>query len=87
MGEWKDTSSADRDIEYTSGCNQGSSKCIRVNFTNWSVFQFFNRIEPETKRYKSIEFYMKTENECNNCLNIKIGDKNSTKINTNAAGT
>ena len=30
---------------------------------------------------------MKTENECNNCLNIKIGDKNSTKINTNAAGT
>ena len=80
LGEWKDTSSADRDIEYTSGCNQGSNKCIRVNFTNWSVFQFFNRIEPETKRYESIEFYLKTENECNNCLNIKIGDKNSTKI-------
>jgi len=87
LGEWKDTSIAERDIEYTSGYNQGSSKCIRVNFTNWSMFQFFNRIEPETKRYKSIEFYMKTENEFNNCLNIKIGDKNSTKISTNAAGT
>ena len=50
------------------------------------MFQFNNRIEPETKRYELIEFYMKTENEFKNCLNIKIGEKNSTKISTNEAG-
>lgn len=29
-----------------------------------------------TKRYQGIEFYIKSENECNNCLGIKKSDGN-----------
>jgi len=86
LGEWQDTSNCERNIEYTSGCMPGSSKCIRVNFVDWKCFQFFNRIKPETKRYESIEFYIKSEKECNECLSIIKGEKDTFKISTSAAG-
>lgn len=86
LGEWIDTSNCDRNIEYTSGCLQGSSKCIRVNFVDWKCFQFYNRIKAETKRYESIEFYIKSEKECNDCLKLKTGEKDFIRISTNDAG-
>ena len=85
-GEWLDTSNCDRNIAYTSGCLQGSTKCLRVNFVDWKCLQFFNRIKPETKRYESIEFYIKIEKECKNCLKLKTGEKDFIRISTNEAG-
>jgi len=85
-GEWLDTSNCDRNIAYTSGCLQGSTKCLRVNFVDWKCLQFYNRIKPETKRYESIEFYIKTEKECKDCLKLKTGEKDFIRISTNEAG-
>ena len=87
LGEWQDTSNCIRNIEYTSECMQGSSKCIRVELVNWSVFQFYNRIKPETKKYDSIEFYIKSENACNNCLKLNSDGKSFLSISTNSAKT
>ena len=86
LGEWQDTSNSNRNIAYTSGCKQGSSKCIRFELINWSVFQFYNRIEIESERYTAIEFYMKSENTCSNCVRIK-GDFNEVNLSTSKAGT
>jgi len=86
LGEWKDNSNCDRNTAYTSGCMQGSSKCIRVNFAKWTCFQFYNTIKVETRRYESFEFYIKTEKECKNCLKLKTGEKDFIHISTTAAG-
>ena len=87
LGEWKDTSNCERNVEYTSGCMKGSNKCIKVELVDWSVFQFYNRIMPETKKYDSIEFYIKSENICENCLKLKTGENNFIKLSTNSANT
>ena len=86
LGEWKDTSNSERNIEYTTDCNVGNEKWIKVELVNCSVFQFYNRIQPETKIYDAIEFYLKSEGECINCLSLKIDENNSISISTNSAG-
>ena len=85
LGEWQDTSNAIRNIAYTSGCKSGSKKCIRFELINWSVFQFYNRIEIESQRYSGIEFYMKSEKTCSNCVRIK--SENEVNLSTSKAGT
>ena len=85
LGEWQDISNLDSDkknIEYNINCYEGN-KCIKVEMSDWKVFQFFNRIKPETKRYEAIEFYIKSEAECNECLILKLDDYESIKISTN----
>ena len=86
LGEWQDTSGSNRTIDYSSGCPQGSSKCIFTDLINWKVFQFRNRLKIEKKRYDAIEFYLKSEKECNNCLKLKIDDNDFFFINTTTAG-
>ena len=86
LGEWQDVSNSNRNIQYNSGCLQGSSKCIYTELVDWSVFQFRNRIKIEKKRYDAIEFYLKSEKECNNCLKLKIEDKNFISISTAKVG-
>ena len=87
LGEWQDTSNCERNIEYTTGCLPGSSKCIYTKLENWSVFQFRNRIKIERKRYDAIEFYVKSEKECNDCLKIKKVNEEFISISTTKAGT
>ncbi len=88
LGEWQDVSNLDenkKNIEYNINCYEGN-KCIKVEMSDWKVFQFFNRIKPETKRYDAIEFYIKSENECNECLSLKLDDYEFYRISTNEAG-
>lgn len=86
LGEWKDTSNCESDIENTENCKEGSNKCIKVNLVDWKVFQFYNRIQPETKRYNAIEFYVRSESECNNCIYIKSGEKPAKIMSITSAG-
>jgi hypothetical protein len=86
LGEWQDISNCIRNLEYNSGCKERSNKCIKVELVNWSVFQFFNRIKPETKRYDSIEFFLKSEKQCDNCLKIISENNHFIRISTKAAG-
>lgn len=69
-----------------SGCYHEGKKCIRVRFTGWQYFQFFNRIQPKTEKYEAIEFYIKSEKECENCLRIKTGDHDFFYFGTSAPG-
>lgn len=88
LGEWQDTSNLDSDkknIEYNVDCYEGN-KCIKVDMSDWKVFQFFNRIKPETKRYNAIEFYLKSEAECNECLSLKLDDIKFVRISTTEPG-
>ena len=85
-GEWQDTSNSNRDIAYTYGCKSGSSKCLKVELVNWSVFQFYNRIEIDAQRYKGIEFYMKSEAACSNCVRLQH-EYTAVNLSTNKAGT
>ena len=47
---------------------------MKINFVDWKVFRFINRFKAEAKRYNGIEFYIKSETACNNCLNIKFNE-------------
>ena len=88
LGEWQDVSNIDdgkKNIEYSSNCYKGN-KCIKVEMANWQCFHFFNRIKPETKRYNAIEFYLKSENECNGCLKLKLDENNFISISTEKPG-
>ena len=75
FGEWQNYTDSNINIENNSGCKDGSNKCIKIEFVNWSYFQIRNRIIVESKRYKAIEFYIKSEKECTNCLGIKLEEK------------
>jgi len=86
LGEWFDISGTERNLEHMSGCYHEGKKCIRVRFTGWSYFQFFNRIQPKTEKYEAIEFYIKSEKECENCLRIKTGDHDFFYFGTSAPG-
>ena len=86
LGEWYDISGTEMNLGHTSGCKQGSKKCVRVNFANWSYFQFFNRIKADTKKYEAIEFYIKSEKACNGCIKLRCGNHNSVKISTTEPG-
>ena len=72
FGEWQYDTNCKINIENNSGCKEDSNKCIRVEFANWSYFQIRNRILIESKRYQAIEFYIKSEKECKNCLKIQL---------------
>lgn len=85
FGEWQNDTNCEINIENNVGCNKGSNKCIRIEFENWSYFQIRNRIIIESKRYKAIEFYIKSEKECNNCLKIEL-DKNQFLLSTKEVG-
>ena len=88
LGEWMDVSDIETDkknIEYNTGCYQGN-KCIKVEMANWKCFHFYNRIKSETKRYEAIEFYLKSEKECNECLSLKLDDKEFIRISTEKPG-
>eukprot|EP00833_Pecoramyces_ruminatium_P006069 jgi/Orpsp1_1/1180101/evm.model.c7180000072168.2 len=85
LGEWKDISNCEKDIEYSKNCYEGK-KCVKINFKDWKVYQFYNRVKPETKRYSAIKFMMKSENSCDKCLNLKLDDYNFYSISTNEAG-
>ena len=75
FGEWNYYTDCNINIENSSGCNDGSKKCIRIEFINVSYFQIKNRLLVESKRYKAIEFYIKSEKECSNCLRIELEEK------------
>ena len=47
---------------------------MKVNFVDWKVFKFMNSFKAEAKRYNGIEFYVKSETACNNCLKIKFNE-------------
>ncbi|OUM58517.1 hypothetical protein PIROE2DRAFT_16182 [Piromyces sp. E2] len=85
LGEWQDISGCERDIEYTKNCFEGE-KCIRVDMKDWKVFQFFNRIKPETVRYTAIQFALKTETACDKCLKLMLDDYSYYSISTDQAG-
>ena len=85
FGEWQNDTNCNINIENSSGCKEGSNKCIRVEFANWSYFQIRNRIKIETKRYKAIELYIKSEIDCNNCLRIEL-EKKYFSLSTKKAG-
>eukprot|EP00833_Pecoramyces_ruminatium_P006969 jgi/Orpsp1_1/1181001/evm.model.c7180000075461.1 len=85
LGEWQDISGCDRDNEYSKNC-YGGKKCIKVDLKDWKVFQFFNRIKPETRRYDAIKFMLKTENACDKCLKLKLDDYEFYSISTKEAG-
>ncbi|KAL6631911.1 hypothetical protein U3516DRAFT_821546 [Neocallimastix sp. 'constans'] len=85
LGEWQDISNCEPENEYSENCYEGK-KCIKVNFKDWNVYQFFNRIQPETKRYNAIKFAIKTENTCDKCLKIKLDDYSFYSISTSEAG-
>ena len=63
-------------IDYDVNCVEKSKECIKFEFTNWNVFKFINRFKAETKRYKTIEFYIKSESICKYCLNIMLDGYN-----------
>ena len=86
-GEWLDTSTKGHkpNLENTAGCLGSNSKCLKVELVEWSCLQFYNRIGIDIKRYSGIEFYLKSEKECNECLRLK-GKKEFFKIGTAAAG-
>ncbi|ORX65585.1 hypothetical protein BCR32DRAFT_330336 [Anaeromyces robustus] len=85
IGEWQDISACERDNEYSKNCYQGK-KCIKVDMKDWKVFQFFNRIQPESIRYSAIKFMLKSENTCNECLKLKLDDNEYVNISTKEAG-
>ena len=88
LGEWLDTSNIEgnkKNIEYSSNCYEGN-KCIRVEMSDWKVFQVYNRIQAEAKRYNAIEFYLKSEKECNGCLKLKLDNNNFISISTENPG-
>ncbi|OUM62858.1 hypothetical protein PIROE2DRAFT_61607 [Piromyces sp. E2] len=85
LGEWQDVSGCERDSEYTKDCYEGS-KCVRVDLKDWKSYQFFNRIKPETRRYTAIKFAIKSENECDNCLKLKLDDNEFIYLSTKEAG-
>ena len=70
--EWSDVSNAQ--IDYITNCVEAGKKCMKINFVDWKVFRFINRFKAEAKRYNGIEFYIKSETACNNCLNIKFNE-------------
>ena len=87
-GEWRDTSSKEHkpNLENTSGCKDGSNKCLKVELVNWSCLQFWNRIEIDIKRYSGLEFYLKSESECKDCLRLVKSEKEYFKIGTTSKG-
>ena len=72
--EWGDVSDAKKD--YDINCVEEGKKCIKFEFSNFNVFKFMNRFKAEAKRYSAIEFYVKSESVCKNCLNIKLNEFN-----------
>ena len=88
LGEWLDVSDIDagkKNIEYNIGCYEGN-KCIKVEMSDWKCFHFYNRIKSETKRYDAIEFYLKSEKECNECLSLKLDDMQFIRLSTENPG-
>ena len=81
--EWGDVSDSKKD--YNVNCVEEGKKCIKFEFSNWNVFKFMNRFKAEAQRYKAIEFYVKSETVCNNCLNIKFNNFNWHSISTSEA--
>jgi len=71
LGEWQDVSSCERENAYTEDCYEGE-KCVKVDLKDWKSYQFFNRIKPERRRYKAIQFAVKSEKACDECLKIKL---------------
>jgi len=71
--EWSDGSNAQKE-DITSNCVEEGKKCMKVNFVDWKVFKFMNRFKAEARRYNGIEFYVKSETACNNCLKIKFNE-------------
>ena len=86
FGEWFNYTDCKMNIHNTAGCKEGSNKCIKIEFENWSYFQIKNRMMIDSKRYKGIELYIKSENECNNCLRIEL-EKKEALVSTKKAGT
>jgi len=85
IGEWQDISNCEPDIAYTKNCYQGK-KCVKVNFVDWKVYHFFNRIKPESRRYSAIKFMIKSESTCDKCLKLKLDDYDFYSISTNEPG-
>ena len=85
FGEWFNYTNCKMNIHNNAGCKEGSNKCIRIEFENWSYFQIKNRMMIDSKRYKGIELYIKSENECNNCLRIELEEKEAL-VSTKKAG-
>eukprot|EP00833_Pecoramyces_ruminatium_P014713 jgi/Orpsp1_1/1188745/evm.model.d7180000066909.1 len=84
LGEWQDVSNCELEKEYSTNCYEGS-KCIKINLIDWSVYQFFNRVMPETKKYSAIKFMLKSESFCDKCLKIKLDEYEFYSISTKEA--
>jgi len=85
IGEWQDVSNCEPDIAYTKNCYEGK-KCVKVNFVDWKVYQFFNRIKPESRRYNAIKFMVKSESTCDKCLKLKLDEYDFYSISTSEPG-
>ena len=62
----------DYDVNYV----EKSKKYFKFEFINLNVLKFINRFKTETKRYKAIEFYIKSESICKYCLKIMLDGYN-----------
>ena len=65
---------------------QGSNECIKIALENYNYFVLWNLIYPETQRYEGVEFLLKSESRCVNCLTIKSEDSEKILLSTTSPG-
>ena len=82
---YKEWSTDETKIQDYNQCVEEGKKCIKFEFINWNVFKFINRFKAEARRYKAIEFYIKTEKVCNSCLKMKFNEFDWTSISSSEA--
>ena len=86
LGSWGDYSNCEIDLKYTKDCFPGSSKCIKIALENSTYFFLWNLVYPETQRYEAVEFLLKSESRCVNCLTIKSEDSEKVVLSTTSPG-
>ena len=86
LGSWGDYSTCERDLKYTEDCFPGSNECIKIALENYNYFVLWNLIYPETQRYEGVEFLLKSESRCVNCLTIKSEDSEKILLSTTSPG-
>ena len=86
MGPWGDYSNCERDPKYTEDCFPGSNKCIKIALGNHTYFCLWSLVFPETQRYEGIEFLLKSESRCVNCLAISSEGSQKFLLSTTSPG-
>ena len=86
LGPWGDYSNCGRDLKYTEDCFPGSNKCIKIALGNLTYFCLWSLVFPETQRYEGIEFLLKSESRCVNCLKISSEGSQKFLLSTTSPG-